>query len=93
MSITRVLGIDPGLHRTGWGVVEFRSGLLRFIGCGLIKTKPVDATAKRLVQIDAGLADVLRDYTVDEAAVEESISLEIRASARRVLNVCGAYRN
>jgi crossover junction endodeoxyribonuclease RuvC len=84
VSITRVLGIDPGLHRTGWGVVEFRSGLLRFIGCGLIKTKPVDATAKRLVQIDAGLADVLRDYTVDEAAVEETFVNQNPASALKL---------
>ena len=84
MSITRVLGVDPGLHCTGWDVVEFRSGLLRFIASGLIKTKPVDATAKRLVIIDKGLADVMRDYSVDEAAVEETFVNQNPASALKL---------
>lgn len=84
MTITRVLGVDPGLNRTGWGVIEFRSGLIRFLASGLIKTKPVDATAKRLVLIDEGLSAVMRDFSVDEAAVEETFVNQNPASALKL---------
>ncbi len=84
MTITRVLGVDPGLHKTGWGVVEFRSGLLRFLGCGLIKTKPIEATARRLVVIDAGLSQIMRDFDIDEAAVEETFVNQNPASALKL---------
>ncbi|MEC7702829.1 MAG: crossover junction endodeoxyribonuclease RuvC [Pseudomonadota bacterium] len=84
MQITRVLGVDPGLNKTGWGVVEFRSGLLRFIGSGLIRTKPVDATGKRLVLIDEELRKVIESFAVDEAAVEETFVNQNPASALKL---------
>ncbi|MAH04911.1 MAG: crossover junction endodeoxyribonuclease RuvC [Alphaproteobacteria bacterium] len=82
--MTRVLGVDPGLNKTGWGVVEFRSGLLRFIGSGLIRTKPVDATGKRLVLIDEELRKVIESFAVDEAAVEETFVNQNPASALKL---------
>ena len=84
MQITRVLGVDPGLNKTGWGVVEFRSGLLRFIGSGLIRTKLVDATGKRLVLIDEELRKVIESFAVDEAAVEETFVNQNPASALKL---------
>jgi|TARA_Y100000296_G_scaffold87439_1_gene134046 crossover junction endodeoxyribonuclease RuvC len=84
LQITRVLGVDPGLNKTGWGVVEFRSGLLRFIGSGLIRTKPVDATGKRLVLIDEELRKVIESFAVDEAAVEETFVNQNPASALKL---------
>ncbi len=84
MQITRVLGVDPGLNKTGWGIVEFRSGLLRFIGSGLIRTKPIDPTGKRLVQIDEELRQVIASFSVDEAAVEETFVNQNPASALKL---------
>jgi len=66
----RILGIDPGLRRTGWGVVEIAGNRLAFIGCGSVITNDRDALAARLLAIYDGLLLVLDEYRPDEAAVE-----------------------
>jgi len=66
----RILGIDPGLRRTGWGVVEIAGNRLTFVGCGSVLTRDHDALAIRLVAILDGLTRVLDEFRPDEAAVE-----------------------
>ncbi len=66
----RILGIDPGLRRTGWGVVEIAGNRLAFIGCGSVITNDRDALAARLLAIYDGLLLILEQYRPDEAAVE-----------------------
>jgi crossover junction endodeoxyribonuclease RuvC len=66
----RILGIDPGLRRTGWGVVEIAGNRLTFLGCGSVQTRDQDALAIRLVSIHDGLARILEEFRPDEAAVE-----------------------
>jgi crossover junction endodeoxyribonuclease RuvC len=66
----RILGIDPGLRRTGWGVVEIAGNRLAFIGCGSVLTNDRDTLAARLVAIHDGLVRVLDQFRPDEAAVE-----------------------
>jgi crossover junction endodeoxyribonuclease RuvC len=66
----RILGIDPGLRRTGWGVVEIAGNRLAFIGCGSVTTNDRDALAARLLAIHDGLLRILDQYRPDEAAVE-----------------------
>ena len=66
----RILGIDPGLRRTGWGVVEMAGNRLGFIGCGSVTTNDRDALAARLLAIYDGLLRILDQYRPDEAAVE-----------------------
>jgi crossover junction endodeoxyribonuclease RuvC len=66
----RILGIDPGLRRTGWGVVEIAGSSLSFIGCGSVTTNDRDALAMRLVVIHDGLVRILEQFRPDEAAVE-----------------------
>src|SRR5205085_2287107 len=66
----RILGIDPGLRRTGWGVVEIAGNRLGFIGCGSVTTNDRDALAARLLAIYDGLLLILDQYRPDEAAVE-----------------------
>ncbi len=66
----RILGIDPGLRRTGWGVVEIAGNRLAFIGCGSVTTNDRDALAARLLAIYDGLLLILEQYRPDEAAVE-----------------------
>ena len=56
----RILGIDPGLRRTGWGVVEIAGNRLGFLGCGSVTTSDEDALAARLLAIHDGLMRVSR---------------------------------
>jgi crossover junction endodeoxyribonuclease RuvC len=66
----RILGIDPGLRRTGWGVVEIAGNRLAFIGCGSVTSNDRDSIAMRLLAIHDGLMRILDEFRPDEAAVE-----------------------
>jgi crossover junction endodeoxyribonuclease RuvC len=66
----RILGIDPGLRRTGWGVVVIEGNRLSFIACGSVATDDKAMLAARLLAIHDGLRRVVDDYAPDEAAVE-----------------------
>ena len=68
--LIRILGIDPGLRRTGWGVVDVLGNRLMFVACGSIETNERDDVAARLVAIHHGLARVLGEHRPHEAAVE-----------------------
>lgn len=68
----RILGIDPGLRRTGWGVVEASGNALRFIAAGTVKSDDKGELAIRLTQLHDGLLDILRQFAPDEAAVENT---------------------
>ncbi len=68
----RILGLDPGLTVTGWGIIETEGNRLRHIGNGGIPTDRGRALAERLVQLFEGLADVIARYQPVEAAVEET---------------------
>ena len=66
----RILGIDPGLRRTGWGVVEIAGNRLTFLGCGSVTSNDRDGLAIRLLTIHDGLMRILEEFHPDEAAVE-----------------------
>lgn len=66
----RIIGIDPGLRRTGWGVVETLGNSLRFVASGTVKSDDKESLAVRLCQLHDGLRDVLAGHSPDEAAVE-----------------------
>ena len=68
----RVLGLDPGLRRTGWGVIESAGNRLRHVGHGVVDTDAGASVAERLCTLHEGLAQVLARYAPDEAVVEES---------------------
>ena len=68
----RIIGIDPGLRRTGWGVVESMGNSLRFIASGTVKSDDKADLASRLCQLHDGLADILHVQQPDEAAVEQT---------------------
>jgi crossover junction endodeoxyribonuclease RuvC len=69
----RLLGLDPGLRHTGWGVVEADANRLRFVACGVVDSDASAAIAIRLRAIYDGLAAVIRDFGPAEAAVEETV--------------------
>jgi crossover junction endodeoxyribonuclease RuvC len=68
----RIIGIDPGLRRTGWGVVESLGNALRFIAAGTVRSDDKAALSMRLCQLHDGLADVLAGTAPHEAAVEQT---------------------
>jgi crossover junction endodeoxyribonuclease RuvC len=68
----RIIGIDPGLRRTGWGVVESEGNRLAFIGCGSVEPPDGLSLSSRLLAIHDGLAAVLRELVPAEAAVEQT---------------------
>ena len=69
-SPIRILGIDPGLRRTGWGLVEADGNRLIFVACGSVATSDKVSLAQRLVAIHDGLVKVIEEFAPDEAAVE-----------------------
>jgi crossover junction endodeoxyribonuclease RuvC len=68
----RILGIDPGLRRTGWGVIEIDGNRLTFVACGSVEPQESLPLASRLLAIHQGLAAVLGDFQPVEAAVEQT---------------------
>jgi crossover junction endodeoxyribonuclease RuvC len=66
----RILGIDPGLRRTGWGMVTIAGNRLSFLACGSLATDDKATLAERLVAIHDGLRQVVEEHAPDEAAVE-----------------------
>jgi crossover junction endodeoxyribonuclease RuvC len=68
----RIIGIDPGLRRTGWGVIEITGNRLGFLGCGSVRTNDKDSLAARLLTIHDGLMRILDEFRPDEAAVEQT---------------------
>lgn len=68
----RILGIDPGLRRCGWGVVDARVGRAGFVACGVV-TPPTDAPlSERLAAIHAGISEVIAAHQPEDAAIEET---------------------
>ena len=68
----RIIGIDPGLRRTGWGVVESLGNSLRFIAAGTVKSDDKAPLAYRLRQLHDGLREVMARQAPSEAAVEQT---------------------
>src|SRR5262249_9168562 len=69
-SLIRILGIDPGLRRTGWGVVALDCNRLSFLACGSLPTDEPAQLAARLVPIHDGWRRVVGEPAGQEAAVE-----------------------
>src|SRR3982074_780989 len=66
----RILGIDPGLRRTGWGMIAIEGNRLMFLACGSVRTQKEAALPDRLLAIHDGLRRVVEEHAPDEAAVE-----------------------
>ena len=68
----RILGVDPGLRRTGWGVVEVSGSTLSFVAAGTVNVAMDGSLAERLAALHDGLTEIVRRVTPDEAAVEQT---------------------
>jgi len=68
----RLLGLDPGLQHTGWGVIEADGSRLSFVACGTVNSTSARPLAERLVELHDGLRAVIEQWEPVEAAVEET---------------------
>ncbi|WP_339830641.1 crossover junction endodeoxyribonuclease RuvC [uncultured Parvibaculum sp.] len=80
----RILGIDPGLGATGWGVLEIAGSRLIHIANGTIVSNARLAIARRLVEIEAGLLNVLACHAPDAVAVEQAFVARDAAAALKL---------
>ncbi|ACI94406.1 crossover junction endodeoxyribonuclease RuvC [Afipia carboxidovorans OM5] len=68
----RILGIDPGLRRTGWGVIDVEGNRLIFVACGTVESRESLPLSERLLAIHEGLVRVVSEHRPLEAAVEQT---------------------
>ncbi len=68
----RLLGLDPGLRITGWGVIEVEGNRLRHVADGAVRSDEQRSLAERLTQLHQGLVAVIEEFAPFEAAVEET---------------------
>lgn len=83
-TITRIIGIDPGLRRTGWGVIDSDGLRLTYVASGFVASTSADPLAYRLREIYDGLCEILTIYRPNEAAVEETF---VNNNARATLKL------
>lgn len=67
----RILGIDCGAERTGYGVIESDGRTHRLVDWGVVRTRPADPFSDRLLVIARGLREVIQRHCPEAAAVEE----------------------
>lgn len=86
----RILGIDPGLANTGWGVVDFEGNKFRPVSYGTIKTDPKDEIAHRISLIAENVAALAKQYQVQQLSMEDIFFAKNEVSAIGVAKVIGA---
>jgi crossover junction endodeoxyribonuclease RuvC len=72
MVAMRLMGLDPGLRHTGWGVIDVDGSHLQHVGNGTISPDPSAGLSERLLALHDGLAEVIAVWQPREAAVEET---------------------
>ena len=81
--MVRIIGIDPGLRNTGWGVISQEGSKLTYIADGAIHSDGDASLAERLLQLHSQLIDILEEFDPDEAAVEETfVNTDARATLK-----------
>ncbi len=85
----RVLGIDCGTERTGWGVIESDGRRHSVVAHGVIRTKPAQEFSLRLSLIATGLRSVMQEHRPEAAAVEEIFYSQNVKTALKLAHVRG----
>ncbi len=88
--MTIILGIDPGLQHTGWGVIAANGNHLSFIACGTIHPDTKKPMAERLCGLNEGIRKVVTLYKPQEAAVEETFVNKNSATSLKLGQARGA---
>jgi crossover junction endodeoxyribonuclease RuvC len=87
---TRIIGIDPGLVSTGWGIVELEGTSLRFVDCGTIAPNTKLPLSERLLTLYTDLTGVIGHYKPTTAAIEETFVTANGASTLKLGQARGA---
>ena len=83
MPKVRIIGIDPGLRNTGWGVIETEGTRLSYVADGSVQSDADAPLATRLLQIHTQLAEILQRFGPVEAAIEETfVNKDARATLK-----------
>ncbi|MEG6507467.1 crossover junction endodeoxyribonuclease RuvC [Methyloligella sp. 2.7D] len=83
MAVIRIIGIDPGLRHTGWGIIESDGPRLSYVASGTVSSEARDDLSVRLCQLFDGLNATLREWTPHEAAAEETfVNKDARATLK-----------
>jgi crossover junction endodeoxyribonuclease RuvC len=81
--MVRIIGLDPGLRNTGWGIIEAQGSRLIYVADGSVHSDADAPLAERLLQIHSQLIRVLTEFEPNEAAVEESfVNTDARATLK-----------
>jgi crossover junction endodeoxyribonuclease RuvC len=80
----RILGLDPGLRRTGWGVVAIDGARLAHLAHGVVAAPQSAPLAARLLAIHLGVVEVIARWSPDEAAIEETFMTANGASTLKL---------
>ena len=67
----RIIGIDPGLARVGYGIIDEIEGKISMLDCGIIETKSTEKEEKRLLEISNDLGSIINKWNPSLAAVEK----------------------
>lgn len=96
----RILGVDPGLNITGYGVLEFEAGRTRLVEAGVIRSKPRDSLEQRLQTIHEGMLEVIDSLAPDRMGLEDLYShyerpqtAIVMGHARGVICLAACMRN
>lgn len=93
-----ILGLDPGIARTGWGIVESLKGKIKVIDYGCVETEPEENISERLYIIYKKISKLFADYKIDILAIEELFfntnakTALLVGQARGVLLLIGAQK-
>lgn len=88
--MTVILGIDPGLQRTGWGIIISKGNSLSYVASGVIRSTSSLTLPERLKELHNGLKCVVAEHAVEEAAIEETFVNSNAASALKLGHARGA---
>lgn len=81
--MVRIIGLDPGLRNTGWGVIEAEGTRLIYVADGTVHSEADAPLAERLLQIHSQVLAVLKEFVPDEAAIEETfVNMDARATLK-----------
>lgn len=90
MSTLRIIGIDPGLVSTGWGIIESKGSSLTFVDCGTIAPNAKLSLSERLYTLHGDLVRIIELYKPTHAAIEETFVTANGASTLKLGQARGA---
>ena len=93
-----ILGIDPGLARVGYGLINFQKGQKLLLDCGIIETSKNNREEDRLLEIHQDLTEIIKKWQPDYAAVEKfffyksSTTISVVQARGVILMTLGTYK-